>query len=292
MTLRCPRHGCPAPVSGGGFTGPGDPASPTVISVRDDFSINNIVSPSSVESIIAPLQHQPPRTNYLSIGQCCLNARLPGAAGGAEQPRHRSPRTSGVSRGSLLSPAAGAMLRPHCCEAENTQRGMFCSPAGCPLRLWVLCKSPAPPAPHTKSSAAQHGLKPPRMSLGRCPVSRLNKPHLRSALPGFPPATLALAQNAWAPISSHHLKKLGRRLKSQTIKTEALAGSTKSSRWRLRRNALHLSQGGGGMCMIKQDIKNKPLGARRHPSRSSSHPQTGEVENETKLRQDKLKTTK
>lgn len=44
--------------------------------------------------------------------------------------------------------------------------------------------------------------------------------------------------------------------------------------------------------MIKQDIKNKPLGVRRHPSRSSSHPQTGEVENKTKLWHDKLNTTK
>lgn len=46
------------------------------------------------------------------------------------------------------------------------------------------------------------------------------------------------------------------------------------------------------MCMIKQDIKNKPLGGRRHPSRHSSHPQTREIENETKLWQDKLNTTK
>ena len=46
------------------------------------------------------------------------------------------------------------------------------------------------------------------------------------------------------------------------------------------------------MCMIKQDIKNEALGVRRRPSRSSSHPQTGEVENETKLWQDKLNTTK
>lgn len=44
--------------------------------------------------------------------------------------------------------------------------------------------------------------------------------------------------------------------------------------------------------MIKQDIKNKPLGGRRHPSRRSSHPQTWEIENETKLWQDKLNTTK
>lgn len=44
--------------------------------------------------------------------------------------------------------------------------------------------------------------------------------------------------------------------------------------------------------MIKQDIKNKPPGWRRHPSRSSSHPQTGTVENNTKLRRDKLNTTK
>lgn len=46
------------------------------------------------------------------------------------------------------------------------------------------------------------------------------------------------------------------------------------------------------MCMIKQDIKNKPLGGRRHPSRRSSHPKTREVENETKLWQDKLNITK
>jgi len=46
------------------------------------------------------------------------------------------------------------------------------------------------------------------------------------------------------------------------------------------------------MCMIKQDIKNKPLGVRRHPSRSSTHPQTGEIENEAKFWQDKLNTTK
>lgn len=44
--------------------------------------------------------------------------------------------------------------------------------------------------------------------------------------------------------------------------------------------------------MIKQDIKNKPLGVRRHPSRSSIQPQTGKVENNTKLWQDKLNTTK
>lgn len=46
------------------------------------------------------------------------------------------------------------------------------------------------------------------------------------------------------------------------------------------------------MCMIKQDIKDKPLGGRRHPSRHSGHPQRREIENETKLWQDKLNTTK
>lgn len=46
------------------------------------------------------------------------------------------------------------------------------------------------------------------------------------------------------------------------------------------------------MCMIKQDIKNKPLGGRRHPLRRSSHPKTWKVENETKLWQDKLNITK
>ena len=52
-----------------------------VISVQDDFSINNIVSPSSREFIIAPLPSEPPHTNYLSIGRaaggCHCRAQLP-----------------------------------------------------------------------------------------------------------------------------------------------------------------------------------------------------------------------
>lgn len=56
-----------------------------VISVQDDFSINNIVSPSSREFIIAPLQEEPPRTNYLSIRQSCPDARLPVAAAAEAQ---------------------------------------------------------------------------------------------------------------------------------------------------------------------------------------------------------------
>lgn len=125
---------------------------PTVISARDDFSINNIVSPSSREFIIAPLQCKPPRTNYLSIGQSCRDTRLPVAdAAEAQAPRRRpspgaaaplTPRISWTSPAGQLPPGCA----PHLLEGEAGPGSAPCPllAAGAPGRGKGFRSTPIP----------------------------------------------------------------------------------------------------------------------------------------------------